>query len=256
MAETLSINAAALFVYMTAAYVIAYYRQRLDTVDVAWGIGFIVVAWSSYLQHHNDVSLLLAVLVTVWGARLASHIGQRSLKSLEDDARYTELSKKWRGNFWLRAYTSIFLLQGALIWIVSLPVSLASGYQSYSLSWLTVVGVWVWIAGFTIEAIADRQLRDFLSRSNHPKLFQGGLWRYSRHPNYFGELTQWYGIAIIALQVNYGWIGFIGPLVLTYLIMFVSGLPPIERAKAKDAEYQAYKKHTSALVPLPPRENA
>ncbi len=249
----ISINGSLLFVYMTLAFLVAYVRRRLDTVDVAWGIGFILVAWSSYLQQPSGLSLLLALLVSIWGARLSTHIGRRSFSSHQDDQRYTKLTRKWKGNIWARAYWSVFLLQGALILIVSLPVSLVAGQRTEELGWLTALGVVIWLGGFIIEVTADRQLRNFLSQPNHPKIMQRGLWRYSRHPNYFGELTQWYGLAAVALQVNYGWLGLIGPLTLTYLIIFISGLPPIERPRADDPDYQRYKRRTSALIPLPRR---
>lgn len=238
---------------MSLAFVVAYKRRRLDTVDVAWGIGFILVAWSSYLQQPNRLSLLLALLVSIWGVRLSTHIGRRSLSSSHDDQRYTELTRKWKGNVWIRAYWSVFLLQGFLILVVSLSVSLVAGEHIEELGWLTILGAAIWLTGFITEATADRQLRDFLREPGHPKIMQRGLWRYSRHPNYFGELTQWYGLAVIALQVDYGWLGLIGPLTLTYLIVFISGLPPIERARADDPDYQRYKRQTSALIPLPRR---
>jgi steroid 5-alpha reductase family enzyme len=253
MTETLLTNLAVSLIFITLAYGIAFKRRRLDTVDIAWGIGFMCLAWSSWLQHNSGRSLLLAALVSLWGARLAFHIGQRSLGSPTDDRRYTELTKKWRGSVWIRAYFSIFVVQGLLVWLVGLPLSLATRQQLHGLAWLSVVGAIVWLVGFAFESIADRQLRDFLRRPNHPKNMEEGLWRFSRHPNYFGELTQWWGIGIVCLQVSYGWVGLFGPLTLTYLIVFVSGLPPIERHRAKDPAYRAYQQRVSPLIPLPPR---
>jgi steroid 5-alpha reductase family enzyme len=256
MPKVLFLNLLVVLLFITAAYAVAYWRRRLDTVDIAWGVGFMLLAWSSWLQHHSSSSLLLAVLVSVWGVRLAFHIGQRSLRSPTDDHRYTELAKKWQGNIWVRAYFLIYLVQGALIWLVGLPLSLATRQQLHGQAWLSAVGVIVWLVGFAFESLADRQLRDFLGRPSHPKNMEEGLWRYSRHPNYFGELTQWWGIGIICLQVSYGWIGLFGPLMLTYLIIFISGIPPIERHRAKDPAYRAYQQRVSPLIPLPPRRNA
>jgi steroid 5-alpha reductase family enzyme len=253
MAKVLIINLVLALVFITLAYAIALKRRRLDTVDIAWGLGFMIVAWSSWVQHESGRSLLLAILVSIWGLRLASHIGRRSLKSPTDDRRYTELTKKWRGNIWVRAYFSVYLVQGGLIWLIGLPLSLATRPQLHGLGWLSFVGTAVWIFGFAFEAIADRQLRHFLQQPNHPKNMGSGLWRYSRHPNYFGEITQWFGIAVVALQVDYGWISLLGPVMLSFVIIFISGIPPIEARRADDPEYQAYKRHTSALIPLPPR---
>jgi steroid 5-alpha reductase family enzyme len=248
----LVVNAVLLIIYMTLSFRLARAHRRLDTVDTAWGLGFVITAWAVELQQHSPRSLLIAVLVSVWGLRLAYHIWRRN-QGREDDPRYRELSRKWRGDFWRRAYFSIFLLQGGLIWLVSLPVVMAAGAELTGLSWLSVAGFVVWSAGFVFEAVADHQLAKFLLAKNRPKVLQTGLWRYSRHPNYFGELTQWWAIGLIALQTNYGWIGLVGPLVLTYLIVFVSGIPPIERRRQKDPEYQAYQRRTSPLIPLPPR---
>lgn len=238
---------------MTLCFMVARSRRRLDTVDTAWGLGFVIVAWSAVLQQPSTRSLVITLLVSVWGVRLSSHIWRRN-QGREDDPRYGELSAKWHGNFWLRAYFSIFLLQGALVWLVSLPVVVAVGHQLPGLGWLTIAGGLIWLAGFAVEAIADYQLSAFLGHEKHPKVLRTGLWRYSRHPNYFGELTQWWGIGLIALQASYGWTGLIGPLCLTILIIFVSGIPPIERRRQKDPEYRAYQRQTSPLIPLPPRD--
>jgi steroid 5-alpha reductase family enzyme len=248
----LLIAAVVLFLYMTLCFLIAYGRKRLDTVDIAWGLGFVLVAWSIVLQRSSGRSLLLAMLVSIWGIRLSNHIYQRS-KTRGDDRRYRELSSKWRGNFWLRAYYSIFLLQGFLVLVISLPLIVAASNALPGWTWLGIAGALVWLFGFVIEAIADHQLAVFLLQKDRPKVLQTGLWQYSRHPNYFGELTQWWGIALIALQVSYGWIGPLGPLVLSILIVFISGIPPIERHRAKDPEYRVYKRKTSALIPLPPK---
>ncbi len=248
----LAVNAVLLSAYMTAWFVVARARRRLDTVDTAWGLGFVLAAWSAYVQHASPRGLLAAILVGVWGLRLSYHIWRRN-RGRDDDRRYRELSRQWRGNFWLRAYFSVFLLQGGLVWLVSLPVVLAAGKQLAGWGWLPAAAAVIWLAGFATEAAADYQLSGFLKSENRPKVMQTGLWRYSRHPNYFGELTQWWAIGLIALQTDYGWVGLAGPLGLSLLIIFVSGIPPIEQHRQKDPEYQAYQKRTSPLIPLPPR---
>mgnify|MGYP005613215997 FL=1 len=133
--------------------------------------------------------------------------------------------------------------------VVSLPIFVATGEPLSGWAWLTWLGVLIWLKGFIFEAISDYQLANFLKLKDRPKVLQTGLWKYSRHPNYYGELVQWWGIGIIALQVSYGWIGLIGPLTLTLLIVFVSGIPPIEKRRAKDPEYREYMNRTSPLIP-------
>lgn len=249
----LYINGVLVALYMTVWFLVARKRQRIDTVDIAWGGGFVVLAWATLLQAPSFRSQLIANIVTVWGLRLAYHIYSRH-KGRSIDPRYTELSSKWKGNFWLRAYLSIFLLQGVLVMIVGLPILVATNRPLDNLAWLSVVGTIIWSLGFITEALADYQLSEFLKQKKRPKILQTGLWKYSRHPNYFGELVQWWAVGIIALQVSYGWLGLIGPLTLSVLIIFISGIPPIERAKSNDKEYQAYKKQTSPLILLPPRK--
>lgn len=251
--EILLINLGLLFVFMSLAFLVARARQRIDTVDVCWGIGFIIVSWSTVLQQPSRPSLLVAILVTVWGLRLAKHIFTRH-KGRGDDPRYKEITGKWKGNVWQRAYVSIFLLQGLLVWLVSLPIVMLANPKLSGWCWLVGLGAAIWLVGFVIEVIADRQLRNFLVQKDRPKVMQTGLWRYSRHPNYFGELTQWWGIGIMALSSSYGWIGLVGPLLLSYLMIFVSGIPPIEKRRLKDPEYQAYKRKTSPIILLPPKK--
>jgi steroid 5-alpha reductase family enzyme len=248
----LLINGLLLLAFMTVAFVIAKLRNRIDTVDMAWGLGFVISAVAVAVQHRTIACFLIALLVSVWGLRLSIHIGLRA-RSRGEDPRYEAMSKKWKGNKWLRAYVSIFLLQGILIWIVGLPIMLAANSVIHGLLWLNIVGDIVWAVGFVIEAMSDYQLSKFLKRKNHPKVMQEGLWHYSRHPNYFGELTQWWGIGIICLQVSYGWLGLLGPLSLSLLIIFVSGIPPIEKRHQKDPAYAAYTARTSSLIPLPPK---
>ncbi len=251
--QLLVVNACLLVLYMTSWFLLAKKRGRLDTVDSAWGGGFALAAWAVAVQAPSTPTIVVALLVTVWSARLTLHISRRSRKA-DDDPRYVEMAKKWRKNYWLQAYMSVFLLQGFLIWVISLPIVMAAGTRLVGYGWLVALGVAVWIAGFVTESLADRQLAAFISdKSNKGKVLMTGLWRYSRHPNYFGELVMWWGIGVIALQASFGWIGLLGPLTLSIFIIFISGIPPIEKRRKDNHDYQAYRKHTSALIPLPPR---
>lgn len=250
--QFLLISAIILFVYMTLGFLTAYYRKRIDTVDAAWGLGFVLVAWAAELHTPSPRSLIIAILVTIWGLRLSNHIWRRN-QGRSDDPRYKELSDKWRGNYWRRAYLSIFLLQGGLVWLISLPIAIATEPQFIPGNWQTASGVLIWITGFGFEAVADWQLAEYMRLKKRSKVLETGIWRYSRHPNYFGELTQWWGIGLIALQSRHGFVGLIGPLSLSILIIFVSGIPPIERRRQKDAAYREYQKHTSVLIPWPPK---
>jgi steroid 5-alpha reductase family enzyme len=229
---------------------VAWRRKRLDTVDAAYGGGFVVAAMLVAGQEGFARDWLIAALVLIWATRLTNHIVERSQKRGEDP-RYTAITKKWKkGNYWLRAYVSIFLVQGVLIWIVTLPVVLAANTLVQACGWFIIIGAIVWAKGFVIEFFADSQLRQFISDpKNKGQILQSGLWRYSRHPNYYGEIVQWLGIGIIACSARFGWIGLIGPLALALTIYFVSGIPPIENRKKSDPKYKEYMQHTSVLVP-------
>lgn len=253
--HSLLLSLVVLVVYMSAWFLLARWRKQLNVVDVAWGTGFAIVAWLVALTHNSARSLLIAILVSIWAVRITNHLARRVFAGGEDP-RYQDMAKKWKGNFWLNAYLKVFLLQGLLVLVITLPITFAIGEQNGDLAPLSALGAVLWTIGFSIEATADRQLRMFIvDRANKGKVMDQGLWRYSRHPNYFGELTQWWAIAIIALQAHLGWIGLLGPLTLTTLILFVSGIPPIENKKKSDPEYANYMRRTSMLIPLPPKHS-
>jgi steroid 5-alpha reductase family enzyme len=252
----LSVNALAVLCYMTIWFLISRRARRLDVVDAAWGGGFIVVALSSFVQRPGVYTALLAIVVMAWGLRLALHIAERNSKT-KNDPRYDDLTASWEPRtYWLRAYLSIFLTQGLLILIVGLPLTVGALLQTTGISVFVPLGLLIWAAGFTTEVIADRQLRDFMpTRTPKHSVMNKGLWHYSRHPNYFGEIVVWWGIAMIASSASYGWLGWIGALTITYLIAFVSGIPPLEKRKKNDRAYQEYARHTSVLVPWPHKIN-
>jgi steroid 5-alpha reductase family enzyme len=245
--------AAVLFGYFSLWFVVAVAARRNDVADVAWGFGFVLMAWMAYsLSGFSPRSLLVDILVTVWGIRLAWHIYQRNHKRPEDH-RYQAWRKQWK-NFYLRSYLQVFLLQGFLLYLIAIPILFINRSSLSELALLDCCGVAIWLAGFSVESIADRQLKNFIGDSaNKGKIMEGGLWRYSRHPNYFGEVTQWWGIFVIALAVPAGWTTVIGPLTITVLILFVSGVPLLEKKYEGRADFEEYKKRTSIFVPWPPR---
>jgi steroid 5-alpha reductase family enzyme len=178
------------------------------------------------------------------------HIGRRNFRKSEDDYRYLEFRRKWQPNYWATAYLRIFLLQGALLLVIgsSAVASIMAGHPA--VMWLAVVGYAVWGSGIVTETVADWQLRRFVASKKPGQIMQSGLWRYSRHPNYFGEITSWWGAGIVAVSVQQWW-GVVGALVITVLITKVSGIPPLEKHYADNPAFQKYAKHTSALIPLP-----
>ena len=230
---------------------ISLLRKRNDVADVAWGLGFVLLAWTSSLLSGRSGTrgLLVGILVSVWGLRLAWHIHARN-RGKAEDYRYLAWRREWGRWFYVRSYVQVYLLQGALLFLISLPVLIINRSASGTFSFLDVLGVSVWLFGFLFESVGDAELARFAKDPlNKGKLLQSGLWRYTRHPNYFGEVTQWWGIWLVALGVPGGWLAMIGPLTITLLILKVSGIPMLERKMAENPDFAEYKRRTSVFLP-------
>ncbi len=246
----------AVLVFMLVAYAVSRALRRLDVVDVAWGLGFVVIAATGLVVGAGSGSrvVLVTILVSAWGLRLAGHIFKRRLGKPEDK-RYVAMKESWNGPEPLEALTRIFLSQGLLMLIIAIPVMIVASTNRTQLNLLDYVGATIWLIGYFFEVVGDQQLASFIANpTNKGKLMTSGLWRYTRHPNYFGEVTQWWGIFLIAVSVPYGWLGIVGPAVITFLILKVSGVPLLEKHKAGQPEWEAYKARTSKFIPLPPRK--
>lgn len=242
-----------LLCYMTAWFFVAQIKRRNDIADIAWGLGFVLIAWSTFAlaQSPGVWALITNLLVTFWGARLAWHIGTRNRKKSED-YRYQEMRQRWGRWFVPRSYLEVFLLQGALLFLVAFPIMSINQSDQGQSTWLGILGVAVWLVGFLFETIGDWQLAQFIKNpQNKGKIIQSGLWRYSRHPNYFGEVVLWWGIFLISLSLPSGWRSIIGPLTITTLILFVSGVPLLEKKYAGRPDFEKYKRQTSVFFPLP-----
>ncbi len=247
----------AVLAWMSIVYVIARRMKRLDVVDAAWGINFAIIAVIAVWFNHEHVSVwsvqvLVLALVWVWAARLSTHITRRILQTSTQDVRYTELQKKWKQPWGIEAYGKIFVVQAVLATIVSIPVIHIGLWHTESPQLLALVGAAISLFGIVYETIADRQLSAFLSNpSNKGKLMTTGLRRYSRYPNYFGELCMWWGVAIISFDTRYGWVGLIGALTITYLLCYVSGVPLAEKSAATKRGWSTYRERTNVLLPMP-----
>jgi steroid 5-alpha reductase family enzyme len=244
-----------LLVYMSLWFIVSLIKKRNDVADIAWGLGFVLLAWISYLISNDSGvrGLPVVTLVSIWGLRLALHIYKRN-EGKKEDYRYLLWRKEWGKWFYLRSYAQVYLLQGVLLFLIVLPVLLINKSAGQTLGLLDVVGALVWLIGFFFEFVGDAQLAKFIKNPiNKGKLMQQGLWRYTRHPNYFGEVAQWWGIWLIAISVPNGWLGIIGPITITVLILFVSGIPLLEKKYKGRADFEEYKKRTSMFIPLPPK---
>jgi len=242
--------------YMTVWFVIALIKKDNSVADLAWGLGFVLVAAFTFLRRGSlFLPLLVTSLVAVWGLRLSLHILFRNRKRGEDP-RYAEWRKKWGRSFVWRSYLQVFLLQGFFLLVISSPVILVNSDRTYPYEhdWLGLAGLLVWCVGFFFEAVGDAQLARFKrDPGSKGKIMDRGLWRYTRHPNYFGESLMWWGIFLVALEIPYGWITVVSPVLITFLLVRVSGIPLLERRYAGNAEFRAYARRTSAFIPRPPK---
>lgn len=256
MLSLVVIAAAAVFVYMTAVFLVALSQKNNAIVDIAWGPGFfLVAAVTLFLKPGITVrQALVGGLVAVWGLRLAAYIYSRN-RGRGEDFRYAKWRRDWGRRFVLRSFLQIFMVQGVLMLLISSPIILVNRSAEKGLTPLDVLGTSVWIVGFLFEAVGDYQLKMFKKRpENKGKIMTSGLWRYTRHPNYFGEATMWWGIWLISLSVDGGWAGIISPMIITFLLLRVSGVAMLERKYAGNAEFAAYASRTSPFFPLPPKK--
>ncbi|MGB6867261.1 MAG: DUF1295 domain-containing protein, partial [Candidatus Aminicenantaceae bacterium] len=172
-----------------------------------------------------------------------------------EDFRYAKWRHDWGRWFMLRSYFQIFMLQGAFLFIIALPIMLVNFSGREDLTAIDFLGIGVWCIGFFFEAVSDYQLRQFKKRpENKGKIITTGLWKYTRHPNYFGEVVLWWGIFLLALSVKNGWIVILSPLLLSFLILRVSGVTMLEKKYAGNAEFEAYAKRTNAFFPWFPKK--
>jgi steroid 5-alpha reductase family enzyme len=224
-------------------------------VDRFWGIAFIVIASAASAagDGYEMRARLVVLLVALWGLRLSFYITVRNLGSGED-YRYRAMRRQWGKQFPLASLFTVFLLQGVIAWIVSLPVQAAIAADSPAhLTLLDGLGVVVWATGFVFESVADWQLARFKDDPrNRGRLLDRGLWRYTRHPNYFGDALQWWGLWFFAAATGAWWTA-IGPALMTFLLLRVSGVSLLEkRLRSSKPEYEEYCRRTSAFLPMPP----
>ena len=279
--------AAIVFGALTALWAISVAVKDASLIDIFWGFGFLIVgAVCLYLAGAKTPYLwLLGGLPIVWGARLTVYLGKRNLGHGEDK-RYISMQKRaakkgmsemtWR----LRSLLTIYFGQGLLIMIVSAPVwvAMATGQSvefmaakpvvsgpentQYTTHWqiLPIIGTILWLIGFLFEAIGDAQLAKFIKQNkdydgpiDDKPVMDTGLWKYTRHPNYFGNACMWWGIWLIACQAPWGWATIFAPIIMTLLLTKVSGRDLLERDMGRRKNYQAYINRTSGFFPKPPK---
>lgn len=240
-----------LALFFMLVYLLSLYFRDMSIVDVAWGLGFILLVTLSYFSGPMKLlNLVVYTMVVLWGLRLSWHIFSRHKG---EDWRYKNWRKQWGKTVWWRSLLQVFVLQAIILYIVSLPAVVLAMYPLTLNGWM-IIGFIVWVIGLTTESVADWQVRQH--RKTSKTIYRDGLWRYSRHPNYFGEAMQWWGLTIMCapliLSYNLWWVG-ASPILITYLLRFVSGVPMLEKKFMKATGYKEYMAKTNAFIPWFPK---
>jgi steroid 5-alpha reductase family enzyme len=254
-AATLVWSVLALLVVLLATYLISRVVHKHSVIDTAWGLLFCAVALVSFVRSADDGGAarrwLLLAMTLVWGLRLAVHIGRRSIGAGEDP-RYAEMLRD-RGT--LQTIALVYGLQGALAFLISMPL-LVSMFCSGSLTPLAYLGAAIWLVGLFFEGVGDWQMENFRAakaRGTASGVLDHGLWRYTRHPNYFGDACVWVGIFCVAAERWPGVLTVFSPVIMVYLLAFGSGKKVLERSMANRPGYREYMQRTSGFIPRPPR---
>jgi steroid 5-alpha reductase family enzyme len=241
---------------MLATWSVSLLRRDASIVDIVWGLGFVVVAWSAKFVTgaSGGGNWLLLLMVTVWGLRLAGYLAKRNLGKGED-FRYQAMRRKHGDRFAIVSLYTVFGLQGALMFVVSLPVTMGQRDTDAAAGFLVLLGFVVWAIGMYFEAVGDAQLARFKrDPRNEGRIMDQGLWALTRHPNYFGDAMVWWGLAIVGSTQGAGMWAFLGAAVMTVLLVRVSGAAMLDRLLAKRKPgYAEYMARTSGFIPMPKR---
>ncbi|HSR04327.1 MAG TPA: DUF1295 domain-containing protein [Proteiniclasticum sp.] len=249
-------SALLLLLFFTILFVVAQILKNNAIVDSFWGPSFLLVAVYTFIvaSEPGIRSYVLTAMVLIWALRLFFYITVRNWNKPED-YRYINMRKRWGTSFpMLKAYLNVFVLQGVLSYIVGLPIISTNTSSVQSLTMINYVGILLWIIGFFFETVGDQQLKTFKAKSeNKGKLMTEGLWAYTRHPNYFGESAMWWGIFFVSLAGLRDLFFIVSPIIMTLLLLYVSGVPLLEK-KYKDREdFKAYTRRTNKFFPWFPK---
>ena len=257
----LAVSALLLALYMLWVFALSLYLKSNGIVDIAYGLAYILISatieWNFGLY---PLGAIATVLISIWGLRLAIRIHERT-RGRPEDFRYAAWRGQWKW-FKTRSFFQIYMLQGAIIFLISIPSVVAVSYEAPFLAPISIIGIVVWIVGFRFEAIGDYQLDSFIRDPAHKgRLMQSGLWSITRHPNYFGEAVMWWGIWLLAIPAiaPFGIFAVIGallasPVLITYLLLKVSGVPMLEASLSKRPDWPQYASRVSVFIPWFPKQ--
>jgi steroid 5-alpha reductase family enzyme len=251
MVENLYIAAIIVFGFMFTMFLIAQKIKNNSIVDIGWGIGFILITFSQILAVESVVKhqVIMASMIFLWGARLALHIFLRS-RGKGEDFRYAEWRKEWGRNAALQAFGKVFMFQGAIMLLISYPIIIVFSGNSFPYDFSLVIGVILFFTGMFFESVGDYQLIKFKkSPQNGGKIINVGLWKITRHPNYFGEAVIWWGIFISIIGTDFWYTAIFSPLLINIFLVKFSGVPMLEKKYEGRLDWEEYKKRTPAFIP-------
>ncbi len=257
--EIYGIAALVILGYMAVLWIASLMLKNSSIVDIFWGAGFVLTNWVYFALTPDGFPArkwLIGVLVTIWGLRLSLYILWRNWGKPED-FRYRKWREEEGRRWWWFSFFKVFVLQGALMWIISAPLLAAQITPTPArLTLLDLIAVPVWFVGFFFESVGDWQMARFKGNpANKGKVLNTGVWRYTRHPNYFGDAAQWWGYYLVAAAASGGFWTIFSPLIMTTLLLRVSGVALLERTlKETKPQYKEYTETTSAFVPWFPRK--
>ena len=242
---------------MLVGWIISLYRRNVTIVDSLWGMGFVLIDWMTWFQTdgYGGRKLLLAGLTTLWGVRLAVYLTWRN-HGKNEDPRYAKWRRDSGDKFWITSLFKVFLLQALFLWVIALAVQAGQTRSDPAYFVLTdVIGAFIWLVGFVFEALGDAQLARFKSDpANRGKVMDRGLWRYTRHPNYFGECLIWWGLFVIAMSDPQLWWTMASPVIVTVVLLKMTGIPLTEKLLVeKRPGYEHYIHTTPAFFPWIPK---
>lgn len=244
---------------LVVTLIVALIREDNSIMDIVYGSAFVLIAWClAFLWlGWSERQMIVLACVTVWGVRLTTRILLRNWGKPED-FRYRTWREEWKKKgmlyFFFRSLGQIYLLQGTVILVVSLPVLVVFATTQGPLMWYNWLGLGLWCVGFCFEFVGDYQLDRFIrNQENAGKIMTTGLWRYTRHPNYFGEATMWWGLFLVVLGLPLSELVLASPILITFLLTQVSGIPMLEARFAGRPDWEEYKKRTSAFIPWFPK---
>jgi steroid 5-alpha reductase family enzyme len=252
-------NFAAVTLMMIMGWLISLRKHNVNVVDSLWGAGFVLIAWLTIWMSevHTARSLLLATLASIWGVRLSVYLTWRN-HGKDEDSRYGAWRREYGQRFWIVSLFNVFLIQAVFMWIIALGMQygqMAAAPQT--LTWLDYLGTAMWTVGFVFEAVGDWQLARFKSDpANQGRVMNKGLWAYTRHPNYFGEMLIWWGIYFVVLATPGSLWTIISPLLITITLLKITGVSLTEKTiLEKRPEYREYIRNTSAIIPWFPKRS-